>query len=266
MFTSRSSRSMPFNILKLLGFTFVLTVMGKVHVFAQQKSVHVNSAITRDQAALRVHACLDFKLSGTGKGEAWHNAEWNTLTLLDSGEVDYASEFKILYSTTGIYLLFRGQDTKITTKDYADNESIFKGDVFEAFFHPNPGLPEYFEYEVNQMDKQLILMIGKVDGKGYSWIPWHNNPNSSTGIKKMVNVEGGRQQPGSSITSWSAEVFFPYVALGLLPNVPPSSGTTWNANFCRLDYDSGNMIKWSWSPTIETSFHELEKFRIIMFE
>jgi hypothetical protein len=240
--------------------------MGKVQVCAQEKSAHVNSGITENQPALRVQACRDFALSGTGEDEAWDKAEWNTLTLLDSGEVEYTSEFKILYSTTGIYILFQGEDAKITTKDYADNGNIFNGDVFEAFFHPNPNVSEYFEYEVNQMDKQLILMIGKVDAKGYFWVPWRNDPNSPTGIKKVVNVKGGRQQLGSPITSWSAEVFFPYVALGLLPNVPPSPGMTWNANFCRLDYDSGNMIKWSWSPTIETSFHELEKFRTIMFE
>jgi hypothetical protein len=54
--------------------------------------------------------------------------------------------------------------------------------------------------------------------------------------------------------------------LDLLDNIPPKSGTIWNANFCRLDYDSGNMVKWSWSPTIQNSFHELEKFRSMQFE
>jgi len=46
---------------------------------------------------------------------------------------------------------------------------------------------------------------------------------------------------------------------------PPSSGTTWNANFYRLDYDSGKMIKYSWMP-IDHSFHEFEKFKPIKFE
>ena len=52
----------------------------------------------------------------------------------------------------------------------------------------------------------------------------------------------------------------------LMQNIPPKSGTIWNANFYRLDYDSGNMIKWSWTPTIEKSFHELDKFRAVKFE
>lgn len=59
---------------------------------------------------------------------------------------------------------------------------------------------------------------------------------------------------------------FPNELLELLPNVPPKSGVVWNANFYRIDYDTGKMIKWSWSPTIEKSFHELEHFGQIKFE
>jgi len=59
--------------------------------------------------------------------------------------------------------------------------------------------------------------------------------------------------------------FFPYRILNPLLNVPPVSGTRWNANFCRLDYDSGSMVKWAWSP-VEKSFHEYKKYFSILFE
>jgi len=51
-----------------------------------------------------------------------------------------------------------------------------------------------------------------------------------------------------------------------MPGVPPQSGNIWNANFCRIDYDSGKSLEWSWSPAIVSSFHELEHFRSIKFE
>jgi hypothetical protein len=82
----------------------------------------------------------------------------------------------------------------------------------------------------------------------------------------MVEIQGGKREIKGKITAWSAEIFLSYKSMGLLPNVPPISGALWNANFCRLDYDTGKMIKWSWSPTIEKSFHELKKFRVIKFE
>jgi hypothetical protein len=216
---------------------------------------------------LVVHKCDDFNITGKGDNPEWNKAPWLPLAKLDADGQPYESKFKILYSSKGIYLLFHSKDDKITTKDYKDFESIFNGDVVEVFFHPDPRLTVYFEYEVNALDKELILMISNLNGQDLkSWMPWHHGGKNSSRIIRMVDVAGGEKKVNGVITSWSAEIFFPYSALGLLPNVPPKSGTIWNANFCRLDYDSGKMIKWSWSPTIEKSFHELEKFRSIKFE
>jgi hypothetical protein len=64
--------------------------------------------------------------------------------------------------------------------------------------------------------------------------------------------------------SWMAECFFPYGLLNPLKPVPPAKGDTWNANFCRLDYDSGKMVKWSWSP-VQRSFHEYKVYRAMIF-
>jgi hypothetical protein len=64
---------------------------------------------------------------------------------------------------------------------------------------------------------------------------------------------------------WSAELFIPFALLSPLQNTPPSKGTVWHANFCRLDYDFGKMMKWSWSP-VKQSFHEFRAFRPVRFE
>ncbi len=219
-------------------------------------------APAHEEVLLLVRSCSDFEITGRGDHAEWNKPEWQSLTKLDAGGKDYDTRFKILYSSTGIYVLFRGVDDRITTKDYKDFENIFKGDVVEVFFYPNPPERVYFEYEVNQLEKELILTLSSIEGQTpTSWVPWHRS-----GIKKMVNVVGGKKAMNGKIESWTAEIFFPYGALGLLPNMPPRSGSLWNANFCRLDYDSGDMVKWSWSSTIETSFHELEKFRTIKFE
>jgi Carbohydrate-binding family 9 len=213
---------------------------------------------------LIVRKCRDFNLTGSGNHIEWGKAVWHLLTKLDSGERDYESRFKILYSGKGIYLLFNGEDEKIATQSDQDFGNIYEGDAFEVFFHTNPLVPKYFEYEINQLNKELILVITKVNNKGYLWAPWHYE--NAKQIYRIVDIVGGKMEKGSSIRSWSAEIFLPFDLLDLLANVPPLSGTVWNANFCRLDYDSGKMIKWSWSPRVRNSFHELEAFRSIKFE
>lgn len=212
---------------------------------------------------LLVRKCADFNLTGKGDNHEWSMTEWNYLKKLDSSSKIYSSKFKILYSAKGIYVLFNGDDDKISTEYAKDFEDLFKADVFEVFFHTDPETPVYFEYEINQLNKELVLLVTKVNGKFHGWMPWHYEKERK--IKKMVNVVGGKKIANAKITSWSAELFFPYELLTALGNVPPTSGTLWNANFYRLDYDSGKMIRWAWGP-VQNSFHELEKFRPIKFE
>jgi len=217
----------------------------------------------QEPGPLLVRKCIDFSLTGKGDNNEWAKTDWTYLTKLDSAGKIYATKFKILYSLKGIYVLFNGDDDKITTQFDKDFEDLFKGDVFEVFFHTDPKNPAYFEYEINQLNKELVLLLPNINGEVYGWIPWHYEKERS--IKKVVNVVGGKNIANATITSWSAELFFPYDLFKPLGNVPPVSGAIWNANFYRLDYDSGKMIKFAWSP-VKKSFHELDKFRPIKFE
>jgi len=211
---------------------------------------------------LLVKRCDDFNITGAGDNAAWDKTLWTILKKLDPGN-DYETKFKILYSATGIYVLFNGMDKKVTTTFQNDFEDLFKADVFEVFFHPDTQIPLYFEYEINQLNKELVLIVPNLDGRVNGWLPWHYDNARRT--KKIVKVVGGKAEPGSDIQSWSAEIFFPYRLFNPLVNVPPKSGTVWNANFYRLDYDNGSMVKWAWAP-IEKSFHEFKKFQSIRFE
>lgn len=215
---------------------------------------------------LLVKKCNDFELNGNGSDPEWEKTSWSVLSKLDNGGREYESKFKILYSDSGIYVLFLGQDGKITTEDYEDMDTLWTGDVFEVFFHPDPKQGKYYEYEINPMGKQIVITLFKSPEGLVSWIPMNKQNRTSYGVESKVELLGGKMELNGKITSWSAEMFISYRSMGLIPNIPPRRGALWNANFCRLDYDTGKMIKWSWSPTIEKSFHELEKFRSIKFE
>lgn len=205
----------------------------------------------------------DFNLTGNGNNSNWEKAKWNVLTKLDKGGQDYESKFKILYSYKGLYVLFSAQDSKISTTYDVDFDKLWNGDVFEIFFHPDPQLRKYFEYQVNPLNKELVIIIDRskeVHNTGLQ------NYEGNRRIKKKVEVLGGKAEMASPINSWTTELFFPFELLKDLPNSPPVPGTVWNANFARIDYDTDNKIRWSWTPTIDYTFHELEKFRKVRFE
>lgn len=215
-----------------------------------------------------VHKTTDFSITGKGDNPAWNSTAWLELNKLQPNGHRYASKSKMLYSDKGIYLLFSGEDSLITTKNYEDDQEIYEGDVFEFFMQTDPKKPPYFEYEINHLEKQLTLTLARYPHNNMAWIPWPKEYKQDPLIKRKVSITGltGTAKPGAAIRSWTAEIFFPYALLGLLPDMPPKSGTIWQANFCRIDYDRGNMTEWSWSKKVIKSFHELEHFGTIIFE
>lgn len=207
---------------------------------------------------LGIVAVTDFEIDGKGSNTQWDKTSWVSLVQIDSGVTGYDSRFKMLYSPKGIYVLFFGNDKKVTSPYKKDFDDLYNGDVFEVFFHTNPLIPLYFEYEISPNNKELVLLMPNLDGKIWGWRPW--NYEAGRRVIKKVHVAKGKQ----GMESWTAECFFPYELFQPLQQVPPVKGTYWNANFCRLDYDSGKMIKWSWSP-VKVSFHEINVYRTIQF-
>ncbi len=208
---------------------------------------------------LKVKKTVDFEIDGKGTNSNWELTNWVPLIQLDSGVNGYDTKFKTIYSTTGIYVFFTGFDKKITSKYYNDFENLFNADVFEVFFHPEPKTPIYLEYEVNAHNAELVLLIPNLKNKVNGWIPWHYTENKKVVKKVFVHEEN------NEMYKWSAELFFPYSIFNPLENTDIKKGTCWNANFYRLDYDSGKMIKWAWSP-VKASFHEFNRFGVIQFD
>src|SRR5690606_18849280 len=65
---------------------------------------------------LRVPKTEDFTVIGTGSHPVWQSIDWQPMVKLDEGGEDYSSKFKICYSNTGIYVLFSGEDQRITSE------------------------------------------------------------------------------------------------------------------------------------------------------
>ncbi|MCC9600206.1 carbohydrate-binding family 9-like protein [Stieleria sp. JC731] len=212
---------------------------------------------------ISVNRCDDFKVTGKGDSAAWQKADWVKLNRRDGGDLTYDAQIKMLYSETGVYVLFSGSDKKLTstmTKDFAD---LWNEDVYECFFWTDEAHPIYFEYEISPLGYELPILVPNIDGDFLGWRPWHYEGERR--IQKQVSAIGGPNESMANVSGWTAEVFIPYAVLKPLQNLPPKSGTKWRANFYRVDYDSQPSTAWDWSR-VGKSFHEINKFGTLLFQ
>ncbi len=243
-------------------FMKLFTILFAMTLYYAGFSGQVTSSNAANDTPLVVKKCVDFAINGKGDNSEWQKTKWVPLNQIEKSTKQLETKIKILYSSRGIYVLYSGEDQKITSTYNNDFEKLYNGDVFEVFFHPIPTEPIYFEYEISPLSKELVLLISNRNGKLGQGVPWGYEEIK---VVKKVTLIGGSAMHNSAIQGWTAELFFPNALLNFFGNVPPHSGTRWNANFCRLDYDSGKMEKWSWSP-IKVRFHEFEKYFALQFE
>lgn len=205
----------------------------------------------------------DFPITGDGSNPAWQTAEWVALQRRAGSAHSYSAQVKMLYSETGLYVLFDGSDTRLTATMVGENLHIWEEDVYEVFLWTDERYPIYFEYEISPLNQELVLLVPNFGGEFLGWIPW--DYEGERRIRKEVSVRDGVMESGSSASGWSAEVFIPYALLRPLQNVPPQPGMRWRANFYRNDYDDGGSSSWAWSPTTG-NYHLIEQFGTLLFE
>ncbi len=215
-----------------------------------------------DNGTAMVKKCTDFELTGDGSSKQWENAPWITIQQRTPQKNTYTTKARVMYSNSGIYVLFDCEDSLLRSDYTHDNEDLWEGDVVEVFLWPGEDFPVYFEYELTPLNYELPIIVPNDKGRFFGWLPWHYEGDRKT--RHATSVRGGRKENGASIRGWTAELFIPFKLLTPLPNVPPKSGTTWRANLYRIDHDQGETL-FSWQKTDKT-YHEFHKFGTFVFE
>lgn len=205
----------------------------------------------------------DFEINGDGQAENWETADWTVIPQRGSEQAKLDTKLKALYSDTGIYFLFHCEDQKLTATMKEDYMNLWEEDVVEVFLWPEKSFPVYFEYELSPLNYELPLLVPNNDGEFLGWRPWNYEGDRKT--RHATSVQGGPKKSGAEIKSWRAEFYIPFALLKPLGKIPPSEGTTWQANFYRVDHDGGRRISWQWRLT-ETTFHQIEKFGTVRFK
>ena len=210
---------------------------------------------------LAVKPTADFDVTGKGDNAAWQRVEWTPLTRRQPDGHPYDARVKTLYSDTGLYVLMDGTDRTLTATMTDDFMDLWNEDVFEVFLWTDERYPVYFEYEISPLNHELPIIVPNFGGQFLGWRPWHYDGARLT--RKATSVSGGSKEPHASIDGWRAEFFIPFALLKPLQNVPPKPGTTWRANFYRMDHDGGTLTQWGWVPL--ANFHDYEKFGDLVF-
>jgi hypothetical protein len=238
-----------------------LTPLFMMSPITQSPAAAQGSAPSRP--SLQVRPADDFEVSGAGDNAAWRKAEWTSLNRRQPDGLPYDARFKVLYSKTGLYFLMEGTDRKLTATMTADFMDLWHEDVYEVFLWTDERSPIYLEYEISPLNHELLILVPNFGGQFLGWRPWHFEGERAT--RKATSTMGGAKTSGAAIEGWRAEFFIPYAVLKPLQNVPPKAGTTWRANFYRMDYDNGTTpTQWDWAR-VGASFHEYEKFGELHF-
>jgi len=214
---------------------------------------------------MHVRATDEFELTGDGSNEAWKKTDWESLSRRGDKGLPYDAKIKLLYSKTGLYVLFTGSDQKLTATLTGEGKHLWTEDVFEVFLQTDDEQPDYFEYEISPLGSELVLQVTNKNGKLLRWQPWVFDEGNVRNIRKATSVTGGDKKSGSSISSWSAEMFIPFDMLKPLINTVPKSGSRWRANFYRVDHDNGQSTGWDWTR-VGNSFHDYRNFGTLLFE
>ncbi|HLA54146.1 MAG TPA: carbohydrate-binding family 9-like protein [Flavitalea sp.] len=222
-----------------------------------------DSDTTVNETALSIPKTSDFELKGDTSSAAWQMAKWTNVSPYPSSPNKYKTRSKLLYSETGIYVLFVCEDQRLTNTMQSDMLDLWNEDVVEIFIQPDPQKPDYFEYEISPLDYELPLLIYNNEKLQLnSWLPFHYEGKRKT--RHKTQIIGGKKQGSSTVKGWIAEVFIPYEILKPIMAKQPESGTQWKGNIFRLDYDKPNS-SWSWQPTTG-NFHQYDRFGTFNFE
>ncbi len=227
-----------------------------------------SSAAAQSLSEMIIQKTDDFTITGNGSSENWSKVNWTELPQRtnEENDSDRKTFVKVLYSTTGIYFLFRCEDDVVSATITSNFEELWHEDVVEVFLWPNEAEEVYFEYELSPLNYELPILVSKTDSGQSHWIPFEYSYKDGDSRKTIheTSASGGDLESGNTITEWRAEFFIPFELLIPLKNRIPESGTTWRANMYRVDYDYGS-TNWTWQP-VTTNFHDIYNYGTFIFE
>lgn len=173
-----------------------------------------------------------------------------------------ATEVKACWDDRCLYVAFSCRDTDIWATYRERDEPLYEEEVAEVFLCPTGDLTHYFEFEVSPRNVVFDARVFSPHGDRRTMrveTAW-----DCPGFCSAVGVAGTLDRRDDVDLGWIAELAIPFADLGL-PG-PPTPGTTWRANFYRIERGEAEEYS-AWSPTYKdpADFHVPSAFGYLVF-
>ena len=210
----------------------------------------------------RIKQTEDFDLIG-GESEHWKNiTSVELLNSVNGRSVENKAKAKMMWSKSGLYLLYVVEDDHIWGNYKNDDDPIYNEEVVEAFIGEGKNIPtSYYEFQFSpngvKFDAKIENPTGNRSDEGFKVDVNWNAENLK--FSQQINAEESDHSPIKGV--WNTEVFIPWKDLGM----NPKRGDYLRVNLFRIDgYPKQDSFQ-SWIPTLKDppNFHVPEKFALL---
>ncbi len=224
-------------------------------------------------------ASRPIQVDGRLDDKDWESAPWTDAFVDIEGDVRPRPRFrtraKMLWDDTYFYVGALLEEPHVSGTLTKHDSVIFQDNDFEIFIDPDGDNHEYYEIEINALNTEWDLFLGK---------PYRNggparNEWEIPGLKTAVHVEGTLNNRKDRDTGWSVEFAIPWKVLAEYAHrpAPPCDGDQWRVNFSRVEWRheiEGDRYRkvpnthednWVWSPQGVIDMHRPERWGYVQF-
>jgi hypothetical protein len=229
------------------------------------------------------HTSQPLTLDGNLRESDWQKAAWTTDFVDIEGAAKplptFQTRVKMLWNDSTLFIAATMQEPQIWATQTHHDDIIYKDNDFEIFIDPDNNTHQYFEVEVNALNKIFDLYLPKpYRNEGDALISW-----DVPGLRSGVAISGTLNQAQNQDKSWTVELAIPLKAVRMgFPWQPPTEGTLWRINFSRVEWDTRpdgrRAVKlrdaagkdlpehnWVWSPQGVINMHYPERWGYLQF-
>jgi hypothetical protein len=210
---------------------------------------------------------------------SWEKAPWTDAFVDIEGDVRPRPRFrtraKMLWDDKYFYVAAELEEPHVWGTLTKHDSVIFQDNDFEIFIDPDGDHHQYYELEINALNTEWDLRLGKPYRDGGPAL----NEWEVPGLKTATHVNGTLNDPSDTDTSWSVEFAIPWKVLAEYANrpSPPKNGDRWRVNFSRVEWqvkhDGKTYSKvpgtrednWVWTPQGAIDMHRPERWGEVLF-
>lgn len=266
----------------ITAFAFLL-IAESPKLMAQNSFKGLEHLFTTPKNYVVQHTSQALKMDGNLQESDWQKAAWTTDFVDIEGSLKplptFKTQVKMLWNDSTLFIAAKLQEPQVFATQTHHDDIIFKDNDFEIFIDPDNNAHQYFEIEINALNKIFDLFLPKpYRNGGDALIGW-----DVEGLKSGVKIDGTLNNPKDQDKGWTVEMAVPLKSLRMgFPIEIPQEGTVWRINFSRVEWDtkiagsknvkltdaSGKNLpehNWVWSPQGVINMHYPERFGYLQF-